>query len=62
MLSFVISFDIKLSSLNDINDPHQDFKTYDDNNVFENAWTMDKIERKDGPVWVMNHFFVNPGV
>lgn len=40
----------------DINDPHQDFKTYDDNNVFENAWTMDKIERKDGPVWVMNHF------
>lgn len=44
----------------DINDPHQDFKTYDDNNVFENAWTMDKIKRKDGPVWVMNHFFVNP--
>lgn len=42
------------------NDPHQFFETYDDNNVLVCRWTMDQIKRKDGKVWVMNHFFVNP--
>ncbi|WEV70534.1 hypothetical protein OZY43_06215 [Lactobacillus sp. ESL0785] len=41
-------------------DPHQFFKFYDDNNILTCSWTMDKIERKDGTVWVMNHFFINP--
>lgn len=42
------------------NDPHQFFETYDDNDVLISRWTMDKIKRKDGTVWVMNHFFINP--
>lgn len=42
------------------NDPHQFFETYDDNDVLTCRWTMDQIQRQDGSVWVMNHFFVNP--
>ncbi|WEV38310.1 hypothetical protein OZX58_06140 [Lactobacillus sp. ESL0680] len=43
-----------------INDPHQFFKIYDDDDILICHWTMDKVERQDGTVWVMNHFFINP--
>jgi hypothetical protein len=43
-----------------INDSHQDFRKYDDQQQLICAWTLDKIMRKTGPVWVMNHFFLNP--
>ncbi|MDF7639618.1 hypothetical protein PT285_09420 [Lactobacillus sp. ESL0791] len=43
-----------------IDDPHQFFEEYDDDDVLICRWTMDKIKRKDGEVWVMNHFFINP--
>ena len=41
-------------------DPHQFFETYDNNDVLVCRWTMDQIDRKDGTVWVMNHFFFVP--
>lgn len=44
----------------DIANPHQFFQTNDDDNVMICRWTMDKIDRQDGQVWVMNHFFINP--
>lgn len=43
-------------------DPHQFFEIYDDNDVLVCRWTMDQVQRKDGTVWVMNHFFYNPTV
>lgn len=43
-----------------IHDPHQFFENYDDNEMLTSRWTMDLINRQDGKVWVMNHFFVNP--
>lgn len=39
---------------------HQIFEKYDKDHVLICRWTMDKIERKDSTVWIMNHFFVNP--
>lgn len=44
----------------DINKSHPSFEDHDDNNVLTSSWTMDKIKRNDGTVWVMNHFFINP--
>ncbi|MDF7682007.1 hypothetical protein PT287_00530 [Lactobacillus sp. ESL0679] len=46
--------------MDNINDPHQFCEIYDDNDVLLCCWTMDKIERQDATVWVMNHFFINP--
>ncbi|MBA1392564.1 hypothetical protein EQ500_01435 [Lactobacillus sp. XV13L] len=43
-----------------MNDPHQFFETHDDDDVLTCRWTMDRIERNDGPVWIMNHMFINP--
>jgi len=43
-----------------VDDPHQFFREDDDNGEMVYSWTMDKIERKDATVWIMNHFFVNP--
>lgn len=43
-----------------VDDPHQFFQINDDNDVMICRWTMDKIARKDGAVWLMNHFFINP--
>lgn len=43
-----------------VNNPHQFFEADDDNGVMVCRWTMDKIKRKDGKVWLMNHFFINP--
>lgn len=43
-----------------IHDPHQFFETDDDDGQIICRWTMDRIKRSDGPVWVMNHFFINP--
>lgn len=43
-----------------IDDPHQFFQMDDDNGVMQCRWTMDKIERADGEVWLMNHMFINP--
>ncbi len=45
-----------------VNDPHQFFQAEDDNGVIISRWTMDKCKRKDGEVWVMNHFFINPNM
>ena len=44
----------------DINKSHLSFEDHDDSNVLTSSWTMDKIKRNDGTVWVMNHFFINP--
>lgn len=44
----------------DIHNPHQFFETYDDHHLFASRYTIDLINRKDGKVWIMNHFFVNP--
>ncbi|WEV50705.1 hypothetical protein OZX69_07060 [Lactobacillus sp. ESL0731] len=46
--------------MDNINDPHQFCEIYDDNDILICRWTMDKIERQDATVWVMNHFFINP--
>ncbi|WEV41059.1 hypothetical protein [Lactobacillus sp. ESL0681] len=43
-----------------LNDPHQFFELYDDDDVLTCRWTMDKMQRQDGEVWVMNHLFINP--
>ncbi|BDR60844.1 hypothetical protein [Lactobacillus xylocopicola] len=42
-----------------LDDPHQFCEVYDDE-VLICRWTMDRLERQDGPVWIMNHFFINP--
>lgn len=44
----------------DLENPHQFFKTYDNNHELLCHWTMDLITRRDGKVWVMNHLFINP--
>lgn len=44
----------------DFDKTHQIFEKYDDDHNLLCRWSMDLIERKDGQVWVMNHFFVNP--
>ena len=41
-------------------DPHQFFKEYDDNEQLIYHWSMDKIKRTDGKVWVINHMFIAP--
>ena len=41
-------------------DPHQFFKEYDDNDQLIYHWSMDKIKRTDGKVWVINHMFIAP--
>lgn len=46
----------------DLNNPHQTFQVKDDNKHLICRWSMDKINRKTGPVWVMNHFFINPNI
>lgn len=43
-----------------LQNPHQLFEIYDNNNVLVCRWTMDQIERKDSTVWIMNHFFLVP--
>ena len=43
-----------------IDDPHQCFREDDDQGKMICHWTMDKIERKDATVWIMNHLFINP--
>lgn len=43
-----------------IDNPHQFFDIYDNNDVLVCHWTMDKIKHKDTTIWVMNHFFFNP--
>lgn len=39
---------------------HQSFGLKAKNGTLICHWTMDKIKRPEGPVWVMNHFFINP--
>jgi hypothetical protein len=46
----------------DIDNPHQAFQVNDDNNRLICRWSMDKINRQTGPIWVMNHLFINPDV